>query len=225
MLLNTLAAGAAGVVAAGATYVVMTGGTPPEPVRDVTPAAATVATADDASCALPEGVRERVEERLAALPDGLREDLEALPDLDRDERHDAAREIWEGALAGEYGDEAQAIAEEKRDRFAGRAGGPGSAVAELLPDELRTDLEAVRELDADERRAALEALREEVLAGGYGEDAQAFAEKREELRGERSGPGPLGGRLEGRLGAQLGERVPEELRERIAARREACSTA
>ena len=93
LLTNTLAAGAAGLVAAGLTVATMVpSSTAPEPVTDVTP------TATQAPALACGAVRDR-------LPDALAEDLEALHDLEPGERRGALREIRRTALDGGSGND------------------------------------------------------------------------------------------------------------------------
>ena len=161
LLTNTLAAGAAGLVAAGLTVATMVpSSTAPEPVTDVTP------TATQAPALACGAVRDR-------LPDALAEDLEALHDLEPGERRGALREIRRTALDGGYGERARLVAERRAHR---------ARLREQLPVELREDLRELRSLPAEERAEAARGLAERARAGEYGPRAQEVAARIEERR-------------------------------------------
>lgn len=166
LLTNTLAAGAAGLVAAGLTVATMVpSSTATEPVTDVTP------TATQAPALACGAVRDR-------LPDALAEDLEALRDVEPGERRGALREIRRTALDGGYGERARLVAERRHEE----RGAHRARLREQLPVELREDLRELRSLPAEERAEAARGLAERARAGEYGPRAQEVAARIEERR-------------------------------------------
>ncbi len=103
------------------------------------------------------------------LPLDLRADLKGLKDLGPGERGPAAREIRDGARGGEYGPGVQDRAERAQDRRI--------RVIANLPEELKADLRQIKAAAAEDRAELAKQLAETALAGGYGEKAQAFAER------------------------------------------------
>jgi hypothetical protein len=155
-VLTSLATIATGVVASGAALVGVHAGDGP------------VDTSTSSSSALPCGAARD------ALPEALQKDLAALRDLAPAQRRSEAREIRRKALAGEYGDRAQSVAER-------RAGHRGE-VWKRLPRELRRDLREVRSTAPEERAAAREEVRANALAGEYGARVRTAAERIQERR-------------------------------------------
>jgi hypothetical protein len=102
------------------------------------------------------------------LPQDLREDLAAVRDLPAGERAEALRGIRRDALAGEYGERVEQVAERRVDRV--------RAVRRALPDELRADLRDARRLTGEQRADAFREVRDDALGGEYGEDVQRVAE-------------------------------------------------
>lgn len=103
------------------------------------------------------------------LPADLRGDLKALKDLEPGERGDAARDIRDGALDGEYGPGVQNRAERVRDRRV--------AVIANMPDELKTDLIELRDAAPTDRKELAHEIADTALAGGYGDKTQDVAER------------------------------------------------
>ena len=91
-------------------------------------------------------------------------------------RREAGRDraIRDDALAGEYGDRVARAAERIQDRRA--------RVFDHLPEDLQADLEELKALPDAEKVAAAQELRAGALAGEYGEQVQAFAERMQERR-------------------------------------------
>lgn len=103
------------------------------------------------------------------LPADLRGDLKALKDLEPGERGDAARDIRDGALDGEYGPGVQNRAERVRDRRV--------AIIANMPDELKTDLIELRDAAPADRKELAQDIADTALAGGYGDKTQEVAER------------------------------------------------
>lgn len=103
------------------------------------------------------------------LPADLRGDLSAIRDLPADDRTEAARDVRQGALDGEYGDGVQVGAERIKERRL--------AAWATMPTELKRDLIELRQAAPGERRALAEQIAENALDGGYGDKAQATAER------------------------------------------------
>ncbi|MBZ5739115.1 hypothetical protein [Nocardioides mangrovi] len=103
------------------------------------------------------------------LPDALQDDLAALRGLSPAERTKAVRAIRKDALAGEYGDRVQSIAE--------RRVGHRAEVWKRLPADLRHDLREARQADPADRAAAVDEIRTNALAGEYGDRVQTIAER------------------------------------------------
>ena len=103
------------------------------------------------------------------LPADLRGDLSAIRDLPAEDRPEAARDVRQGALDGEYGDGVQAGAERIKERRL--------AAWATMPTELKRDLIELRQAAPGERRTLAEQIAENALDGGYGEKAQATAER------------------------------------------------
>jgi len=108
------------------------------------------------------------------LPADLREDIKAVEDLPDAEKPAAIRAIREDALAGEYGAKVARAAERIQERRA--------RVVEQLPEDLQADLEALRALPDEAKVDAAKELRADALAGEYGEQVQAFAERMQHRR-------------------------------------------
>ena len=103
------------------------------------------------------------------LPADLRGDLAGLRGLDPADRRDAAKEIRDGALAGDYGPGVQTGAVALRDHRI--------AVIQRLPEELKTDLVELRRADQSDRKALAQEIAQTALDGGYGAKTQAVAER------------------------------------------------
>jgi len=103
------------------------------------------------------------------LPADLRTDLKALKDLEPGQRGDAAREIRDGAIDGEYGSGVEERAEKVRVRRI--------AVIANMPDELKTDLVELRDAAPADRRDLAKDIADTALEGGYGAKTQAIAER------------------------------------------------
>lgn len=103
------------------------------------------------------------------LPADLRGDLSSLRSLDPADREDAARQIREGALSGEYGPGVQTGAEKLRVHRL--------SLISQLPAELKSDLVELRNADQSQRPALAKDIAETALDGGYGAKAQATAER------------------------------------------------
>lgn len=102
------------------------------------------------------------------LPADLRGDLKSLRHLEPgEERHDAARDIRDRALDGEYGDAVQDRAERVRDRRL-------AAIA-TMPEELKSDLIELRDAAPADRRELAQEIADGALAGEYGEKVQHIA--------------------------------------------------
>ncbi len=104
-----------------------------------------------------------------ALPPDLQSGLKDLKELEPGERRSFAREIRDGALAGEYGPRVQERAERAQERRV--------RVVAALPDELKDDLLDFKELEPEERRDAAEAIAQDALDGVYGEKVQRVTER------------------------------------------------
>lgn len=104
-----------------------------------------------------------------ALPADLRGDLAALKDLEPGERGDAARDIRDGALDGQYGPGVQHRAERVRDRRV--------AVISAMPEQLRSDLVDLRDAAPADRKQLAQDIADKALAGDYGTRTQKIAER------------------------------------------------
>jgi hypothetical protein len=217
-IITAATAGLAGIAATALVVVVQQ----PDAVRldQSAASAATFATEPEPDAVTDESDEADCRPLGSRLPEDLREDLEALRDLDPDERADELDAIRQRALDGEYGDRAQERADQLSGqfdgRFEGRFGGrfDGAlrdrveARLDGLPEALREDLLAVRELPVEDRRGAVEKIHEDALAGSYGDEvqdrAETLGERVEDLR-ERFGDrrGDQGSRFGGRLGAHV----------------------
>lgn len=100
-----------------------------------------------------------------ALPPELQSDLKDLKELEPGERGSFAREIRDGALAGEYGPRVQERAERAQERRV--------RVVAMLPEDLKEDLLDLKELEPEERRDAAEVIAQDALDGVYGEKVQS----------------------------------------------------
>ncbi len=146
-----------------------------------------------------DGLGEKLSEKLSGtLPEKLVEDLSGVRELPAgEERREALEKIWDAALAGDYGEQVQQLAERRREHRAegraGRHGGPGAGVGggvggplgalrDQLPDELRADLQELRELSPAERREAMQEIWEAAKAGDYGAEARELAQQLAEKR-------------------------------------------
>lgn len=145
---------------AGATAIAATG-------LLVAPIAASASTPADASAEC------RLGPYLVAvwdkLPEELQTDLQALRDLPEGERRDAARDIKEGALDGEYGEAVQDRAQRVRDRRLW--------IWSTMDESLKADLKELREADQADRPALVDEIAHNALEGDYGIRAQTFAER------------------------------------------------
>lgn len=103
------------------------------------------------------------------LPADLRGDLSAIRDLPAEVRPEAARDVRQGALNGEYGEKVQMGAERIKERRLGAWA--------TMPADLKRDLIELRQAAPGERRELAEEIAESALAGEYGEKAQATAER------------------------------------------------
>jgi hypothetical protein len=159
------ALGAAGAAAIAAALVA--GGDPArqEPAP-VSPAAATAAAAPSTQ-ADPHGswdledLRDRFEQE---VPADLRAELAALRDVPAGDRLAALERVRDAALAGEYGEQAQAGAQRLVTALA------------MLPPELSRDLEALVSSEEAQVPDAVERIRDRALAGEYGEQVRGWAE-------------------------------------------------
>ena len=217
MLSRIITATTAGLAGIAAMALVVVGAQQPDAER-LDPSAASAATF--ATATEPDAVTDEVDCRPlgSRLPEALREDLEALRDLDPDERADELDAIRQRALDGEYGDRAQERADQLSGQFDGRFDGALRDRVETrldgLPEALREDLLAVRELPVEDRRGAVEKIHEDALAGSYGDEvqdrAETLGERVEDLRKRfgdlrRDQGSRFGGRLRARVpGAWLG---------------------
>ncbi len=131
------------------------------------------------------------------LPDALVAEIKRIRALPTDQRAAAIADLRERAAAGEFGRRATWWVERMgRGGFGpfGRgSSGPGASSgsrfghgtfggvrgprADQVPDELRTALQAAWDLPLDERFAALDKIRTDALAGVYGAEVRAAAEK------------------------------------------------
>ena len=102
------------------------------------------------------------------LPYELQADLKHLRELEPSARRDAAIEIRQKALAGDYGDEAQARAEMMKDRR--------MLAIETMPVELNHALLDLRNADPGDRREMAQQIADDALAGVYGPQAQHTVE-------------------------------------------------
>lgn len=102
------------------------------------------------------------------LPADLRADLADLKALEPGTRGEAARDIRDGALAGEYGPGVQDRAERVQQRRI--------HVIASMPDELRADVVDLVQAEPDARRDLARDIAETALSGGYGPKTQAVAE-------------------------------------------------
>ena len=103
------------------------------------------------------------------VPAELRGDLKDLKDLEPGDRPDAAREIRDAALAGEYGPIAQHRAEQGQKL--------GIRAIARFPEELRNDLAELRAAAKGDRGDLAQEIADTALAGGYGDRVQAMAER------------------------------------------------
>lgn len=126
---------------------------------------ATAASATEPECELGE----HIVAVWLRLPADLRSDLVDLKQLEPGERDDAARDIRDGALEGEYGPEVQDRAERVQERRI--------HVIANMPPELRSDLVELRTADPDDRRDLASDIADTALAGGYGQKTQQIAER------------------------------------------------
>ena len=163
--------GGAGAVAVAAALLTGGGASPAAERPAVSPAAATGSAAAEPT-AQPADVTghgswtlQDLAEKYAQLPAELRADLEALRTVPAAGRLGAIEEIRAGALAGAYGQEVQAGAERLVTGLA------------LLPPALVADLEALVSLEVADMPDAVEDIRDTALAGGYGAQVQAGAER------------------------------------------------
>jgi hypothetical protein len=66
-----------------------------------------------------------------------------------------------------------------------------------MPEALRADLEKVWASDDDDRWQQVQDIRQKALDGGYGKEAQRFAQGMKDRwkdgKGHHRGPGPAGG--------------------------------
>lgn len=136
----------------------------------VAPTAAFAAPAASASAAASDDCNfgERVMSLWRQLPDELQADLKHLRELEPSERRDAAIEIRQKALAGNYGTEVQKRAENMKDRRV--------LALETMPLELKHALLDLRNADAAERRDLAREIADDALAGVYGPRAQHTVE-------------------------------------------------
>ena len=102
------------------------------------------------------------------LPDELQADLKHLRELEPSARRDAAIEIRQKALAGDYGAETQARAEMMKDRR--------MLAIETMPVELKHALLDLRNADPGDRREMAQQIADDALAGVYGPQAQHTVE-------------------------------------------------
>ncbi len=103
------------------------------------------------------------------LPADLRGDLKNLRTLDPADRKDAAKDIKQGALGGEYGPGVQAGAEKLRAHRL--------SVIERLPANLKHDLVDLRQAAPADRKQLAQQIAQTALDGGYGAQVQATAER------------------------------------------------
>ena len=102
------------------------------------------------------------------LPDELQADLKHLRELEPSARRDAAIEIRQKALAGDYGDEVQKRAELIKDRR--------TLALETMPIELKHALLDLRNAAPGDRREMAQQIADDALAGVYGPQAQHTVE-------------------------------------------------
>jgi hypothetical protein len=106
-------------------------------------------------------------------------------DLDGQARVDALKKVRDDAADGVYG---QRLADRVQRRTAFFAD---------MPEALRADLEKVWASDDDDRWQQAEDIRQKALDGGYGKEAQEFAQRMQDRRKDgtrhRGGHGPFGG--------------------------------
>ena len=136
----------------------------------VAPSAAFAAPAADGTGAASADCNfgQRVMNIWRQLPDELQADLKHLRELEPSARRDAAIEIRQKALAGDYGDETQARAEMMKDRR--------MLAIETMPIELKHALLDLRNADPGDRREMAQQIADDALAGVYGPQAQHTVE-------------------------------------------------
>ena len=160
------AAGAGAVTAALVTGAGSAGGE----VASVSPAAATASasSAPAADTSAPHRALDHEELRAQFeqwVPAELRAELAGLRDVPADQRLAELERIRDAALAGQFGPEAKAGAERL------------VAVVAMLPPELSADLEALVGTEEAENPDAVERIRDRALAGEYGTQVQAYAQR------------------------------------------------
>jgi hypothetical protein len=157
-------AGAAAVAAA-----LLTGGATTPPGKPAVSPAAATAGAPSAEPAAEPGhgswTPGDLARQWAQLPEALRQDLAALRTVPAAERLATLHRIRDDALAGTYGEEVRAGAQQLVLGLA------------MLPPELVADLEALVPLEVAAMPDAVERIRDRALAGQYGEQVRAGAER------------------------------------------------
>jgi hypothetical protein len=115
----------------------------------------------------------------------LRDAIGQARDLDGQARVDALKKVRDDAADGAYGPRVAHRVERRAAFFAD------------MPDALRADLEKAWASDADDRWQQVKDIRKKALDGGYGKEAQEFAQRmkdrRKDGRGHHRGHGPFGG--------------------------------
>jgi hypothetical protein len=104
-----------------------------------------------------------------ALPTDLKDDIRSLKALPADQRPAAAREIKQGALAGDYGTTVQTRAKELVAKAA--------TAVRSWPAALRSDVREMRAATGDARRDLRRQIADKALAGDYGDAVQQKAEQ------------------------------------------------
>lgn len=104
----------------------------------------------------------------------LRKDLQAARALKGQARADAIKAVRAKALAGGYGTKVEHRAQRRDIR--------ADLFRSLLPEQLQTDLAALKAAPADQRKAMRQEIRTKALAGDYGAEVKAAAEKLKALR-------------------------------------------
>lgn len=135
------------------------------PALPATAAPAAETSASDTACTIGEAFVHG----WLRLPEDLRADLRGLSALSGDAKWDAARAIHDKAIDGGYGAEVQDLVRNGRmHRWQAWS---------KLPQQLKSDLADVRAAAKADRPAMLVEISDTALAGDYGPEVQASAER------------------------------------------------
>lgn len=103
----------------------------------------------------------------------LRADLRAARALKGADRAAALEDIRSRALAGDYGSRVQRVAERRDVRH--------DLLFSLLPDDLQADITAMKAAPADQRKQLRSDILDKAVAGDYGPEVQAAAQRLQAL--------------------------------------------